>query len=229
MKAIFKKIIKPIYLAWFRSRWPVFQTKKSLLILEKYIHNSGNESKWLNVGSGGKILGTNFINLDIYPGPNIDIVASADQMPFNDNTFDGLASIAVLEHVKFPQMVVKEMYRVLKPNSIAFIEVPFMQPVHAAPSDFQRYTLEGLKTLFCEFEVLEYGVAAGPASSLALNLKETLCILASGGNTQIYQYLQWVISPIVLPISWLDFFLESNSLSYVSASGYYVVVKKNVP
>ena len=229
MKTIIKSLLKPIYLAWFRSRWPVFQTRRSRRILQRYIDNSGSDSKWLNIGSGGKVLGPNFTNLDIYSGANIDIVASADQIPLADNTFDGLASIAVLEHVQFPELVVKEMYRVLKPNAIAFIEVPFMQPVHGAPSDFQRYTLEGLKTIFRDFDVLECGVCVGPASSLAWMLKETLSILISGGNPKIYQVLQWIISPIVLPISWLDFFLESNPMSYISASGYYIVLKKNFP
>jgi SAM-dependent methyltransferase len=229
MKAILKKIFKPIYLSWYCSRWPVFQTKKSRRVLEKYIYNSGDDSKWLNIGSGGKVLGSNFVNLDIYAGPNIDIVASADNIPLEDDMFDGIASIAVLEYVRFPELVVKEIYRVLKSNAVVFIEVPFMQPVHAAPSDFQRYTLEGLKMLFHEFDVLECGVSVGPASSLAWILKETLSILLSGGSQKMYQYLQWIISPIVMPITWLDFFLESNPLAYISASGYYIVLRKSIP
>jgi hypothetical protein len=229
METIIKSLLKPIYLAWVQSGWSVFQTRRSRRILQRYIDDSGSDSKWLNIGSGGKVLGSNFTNLDIYSGANIDIVASADQISLQDNTFDGLASIAILEHVQFPDLVVNEMYRVLKPNAVAFIEVPFMQPVHAAPSDFQRYTLEGLKALFREFDILECGVSADSASSLAWTLKDPLSILISGGNLKIYQALQWIISPIVLPISWLDFFLESNPMSYISASDYYIVLKKNVP
>jgi len=114
MKQLLKRILKPIYRAWYSSRWPVFQTRRSRRILEKYVINAGNDSKWLNVGSGGKVLGPNFVNLDIYAGPNIDIVASADNIPLEDNMFEGIASIAVLEHVRFPELVVNEIYRVLR-------------------------------------------------------------------------------------------------------------------
>jgi methionine biosynthesis protein MetW len=47
-----------------------------------------------------------------------------DGLPFEDNFFDVVTCIAVLEHVVHPPTVVREIYRVLKPHGILILEVP---------------------------------------------------------------------------------------------------------
>lgn len=44
------------------------------------------------------------------------LAASATRLPFRDNTFDGLWSIWVLEHVPNPERALEEMRRVIKPG-----------------------------------------------------------------------------------------------------------------
>lgn len=48
-------------------------------------------------------------------------VASAERLPFSDASFDGLWSIAVLEHVPRPQSALDEILRVLKPGGAALL------------------------------------------------------------------------------------------------------------
>lgn len=47
-----------------------------------------------------------------------------EAIPFPDNTFDFVISLAVLEHVQNVASVVEETYRVLKPGGYAYFEVP---------------------------------------------------------------------------------------------------------
>ncbi len=48
------------------------------------------------------------------------LIADAYQFPFPDNTFDVVCAMDFLEHVNKPELVVKEVARVLKPSGIFF-------------------------------------------------------------------------------------------------------------
>ena len=52
------------------------------------------------------------------------MMENGENLPFKDNYFDYLISHEILEHVKNPYKYVKEMSRVLKPNSFAFFSTP---------------------------------------------------------------------------------------------------------
>lgn len=69
-----------------------------------------------------------------------DMVAPANKLPFEDNTFDGMIYSEVLEHVDDLAGALKEMRRVAKPNALVFISTPFMFPEHGIPHDYQRLT-----------------------------------------------------------------------------------------
>jgi len=56
---------------------------------------------------------------------NVDfVVADAENMHFQDDTFDIVINTALLQYFDKPEKVIKEIYRVLKPGGIAVIEVP---------------------------------------------------------------------------------------------------------
>ena len=68
-------------------------------------------------------------------------------MPFEDAAFDSVLCNAVLEHVPNVEDSIRELARVVKPNGYVVIAVPFLQPFHACPTDFRRYTADGLADL----------------------------------------------------------------------------------
>ena len=51
-------------------------------------------------------------------------VAFAEKLPFEDNTFDLVYSLEVIEHVKEYELMVSEIERVLKPGGVIFIQTP---------------------------------------------------------------------------------------------------------
>ena len=46
------------------------------------------------------------------------------QMPYQDNTFDYIFSKSVIEHFYYPENIVREMFRIVKPEGLAIIMTP---------------------------------------------------------------------------------------------------------
>jgi len=72
------------------------------------------EKRILNVGCGDDTYGTDFV--DLYPSRKevLKCDLGKDKLPFGNDTFDEVYAAFVLEHLKNPNMVIKEMVRVLK-------------------------------------------------------------------------------------------------------------------
>jgi SAM-dependent methyltransferase len=75
------------------------------------------------------------------------VVGPLESMPFEDATFDSVLCNAVLEHVSDAEESIRELARVVRPNGHIVVAVPFLQPFHACPTDFRRYTSDGLADL----------------------------------------------------------------------------------
>ena len=79
--------------------------------------------------------------------PEID----AHALPYEDDSFDCVAFDQVLEHVRKPWVCVNEAHRVLKPGGIVIITSPFFYQEHPHPTDFWRFTTDGLSVLVENF------------------------------------------------------------------------------
>ena len=93
-----------------------------------------------------------------------DFIAPIDKrIPLKDNTLDAVLSTSVLEHIRYPDLFLAEVFRVLKPGGKIFISVPFVYPEHEKPYDFQRPTKYGLMRWLEDKNFTEIRVS--PASS----------------------------------------------------------------
>lgn len=79
-----------------------------------------------------------YANID--PKTEPDFLCDIKKIPVEDNSFDGIILSETLEHIDEPLLVLKEAYRLLKPNGKCLICVPFIFQIHADPYDFGRYT-----------------------------------------------------------------------------------------
>nr|WP_255478092.1 class I SAM-dependent methyltransferase [Flavobacterium sp. 9R] len=88
----------------------------------------------------------NYVGLDIEDALQYDSEIKPDftwngkEMPFEDSSFECAFGTEVLEHCPNPEVVLKEVFRVLKPNGLFFFTVPFIWNLHEVPNDEYRYT-----------------------------------------------------------------------------------------
>lgn len=98
--------------------------------IDDFVRKYGlQQKKVLEVGAGSGLLQdavADYTGLDISPTarrffhkPFVE--ASATEMPFPDNTFDGLWTIWVVEHIPNPEKAFLEMRRVTKPGGYMFL------------------------------------------------------------------------------------------------------------
>lgn len=82
-------------------------------------------------------------------GRGPDLTYAGDRLPFEDGTFDTVLNIQVLEHTPEPQALLDEMARVLKPDGLLILSVPFSFRLHEEPHDYFRYSPHGIRAM-CE-------------------------------------------------------------------------------
>lgn len=96
--------------------------------------------------------------LDISKDSNATYIADLcnnNQALISDNRFDIVVCTEVLEHTLNPFRAVDEIWRVLKPNGIVLVSVPYNFRIHGPLPDCWRFTEHGLRALFKDFEILE--------------------------------------------------------------------------
>ncbi|WP_162907954.1 methyltransferase domain-containing protein [Allorhizocola rhizosphaerae] len=178
-----------------------------------------------DLGSGTHRRDPRLVCIDGGAYDEVDIVTDLRRLPLADGSLAGAMSIAVLEHVTDPAEHIAEMHRVLAPGGRVMAFVPFMQPFHASPYDYQRYTKVGLAEQFPGFEVLSVKVGAGPTSALVWVLQEWLAMTLSFGSEKLYRALvplTWILSPLKL----LDLLLVHHPSASVIASGFVIEARK---
>jgi SAM-dependent methyltransferase len=200
---------------------PTINLKKTIRI---YI--AENELLGINLGSGNIKISEDVINLDIFPYSNVDIVCDIEKLPLRNETVGVVFNIAVLEHVKNPEAVVREIHRVLSPGGIVVSFVPFIQAFHASPYDYSRRTYEGMKVLYKDFDIIELKAAGGPTSGFLWIFQEWVSIILSFGIKPVYYLLNLLLMLITFPIKFLDFLLIHHPMAKSISSGFLFIGRK---
>ena len=114
----------------------------------------------LNIGAGGPVQGiiesslyNKVTSIDVDPVRKPDIVMDVTNLEFNDNSFDLVIMMEVLEHVKEPKKALSEIYRVLSHNGKLIMSTPFILGIHDEPYDYYRFTKYGLEYLLSDFKI----------------------------------------------------------------------------
>ncbi len=139
--------------------WDYLGMKPLLRELKQFVANLPAKYTLLDLGCGSKPYkslfngATQYTGLDIVPGPEVDVVGNAWDLPFADHSVDVVISTQVLEHTEKLEATVKEIQRVLKPGGHVFISAPFTFQEHGMPYDYWRFTQSGLRSAFANFTI----------------------------------------------------------------------------
>lgn len=180
----------------------------------------------LDIGSGPERLGKDFINVDIFPFPEVDIVADASVLPFRTGSVDAMVSESVFEHVPDASRFASEMARVLAPGGYMYVSAPFIHPYHTSPDDFNRWTMSGLKYLFRDLEIVESGVRTGPWSALLMFLAYWLGVILSFGSRKLAPFITHALFLVIGPLKFLDLLFMWIPGSEVVATHLYILARK---
>jgi SAM-dependent methyltransferase len=126
------------------------------------------DGRVLDFGCGTKPYESVFINAKSYLGVDIKVSGNKHKdkvdyfydgkiLPFPDNSFDSIVCFEVLEHVFNIDQVCSEMLRVLKPDGLLLITIPFAWEEHEIPYDFARYSSYGIMHILKRnnFQIIE--------------------------------------------------------------------------
>jgi SAM-dependent methyltransferase len=180
----------------------------------------------LNAGAGNRDLSAcvdgELTNQDIPQGlhnSNIHISSPLHLIPREDGYFDVIFCNAVLEHVENPGVVVEEFSRVCRAGGLLYLAVPFLQPEHKDPTDFQRYTADGLAAL-----VESHGFAVEKVEPLH-NIYTTLSWIITTWLSQEQRprnlILKWMLYPALRYLC-----RHSKEQVFAAASAYRLIARR---
>lgn len=203
-----RQLFQPITRTPLHPQWLVFRekaaTRRAVARLNGgYIIDIGCGDRWLSEVVGKN---ANYIGLDYpptvaqgYPGL-ADVLGDACRLPFRDASANAVLLLDVLEHLRSPTAAIAEAVRILKPGGRLVLQVPFMYPVHDAPNDFQRWTLDGLRQLLSlhglrSVEETTYGHPTETAAALG-----TIALAKSALNLVTQPRLATLLLPLIVAL-----------------------------
>ncbi len=196
--------------------------------LHQLLSDLGPNAIGLNVGAGKTNIDPRLKNMELEKGEGIDLVGSVEAIPCESNFFDLVITQEVLEHVKSPHLAIQEIFRVLKPNGVAYIQLPFIIGYHPCPNDYWRFTHEGIVELVESegFEVTNVGLTVGPAVGFYRVVVEFFAIFMSTFIGGLYKPSKLVFSLLLYPIKWLDPLMRRSREMHRISGGFFVVCQK---
>jgi SAM-dependent methyltransferase len=180
--------------------------------------------RWnLYIGGAGRAP-DGYVNLDLFAMPGVDVAADAHCLPFADGVFRRVECDAVLEHVRDPAQVMREMQRVLEPGGYLHLVTPFCHPFHEYPKDYRRFTPDGLKEMAGCMEVAAEGWRTGPTATLLVFLIEYAKLLFPWRAWRVAAH--GVLGWLLFPLRYVDLLLLRSDRAGRIGNHCYLWLKK---
>jgi SAM-dependent methyltransferase len=174
----------------------------------------------------------NKVGLDMRPGPFVDVVGDAHELPFEDESFERILCTEVLEHLHTPQKAIDEMYRVLKKGGELILTTRFIAPIHDSPGDYFRFTKYGLSHLLKQWEIISIQEETTTAETFG-HLLQRVAYQCDLRGEKMTKALLLFLAHCTAPLSWLikREYGRNNDLGVypekaIMTAGYYVHARK---
>lgn len=185
------------------------------LLLEALRRDLGNmKGEVLDVGCGRmpyKTLilsepsrATKYIGMDI-PNGNYgepDVVWDGRAIPLSDCSVDTAILTEVLEHCPDAAAVLREVYRVLRPNGFLFLTVPFVWPIHCVPHDEFRYTPFSLRRILEDVGFSSSSIEATGGRHAVLGVILGLWVRRRPLTSRVHVLTKILLSFLLWPVIW---------------------------
>jgi SAM-dependent methyltransferase len=125
------------------------------------------------------------------------ILGDAQSIPVRSNCIDCIKCTELLEHVEYPEEVIAEISRVLKPGGTLLLSTPFIFAIHSDPFDFQRFTDQKLaRMLEDSFKIIALKKQGLYFTVLAYMIKQAI-IKSESRLKYIFRWLLPVLDLVV--------------------------------
>jgi SAM-dependent methyltransferase len=128
----------------------------------------------LDVGCGDRPYAQIFpgaVGFDVPGNEHADLHGSLESIPVEDESFDVVLCLQVLEHVPDPAAAVRELHRVVRPGGRVLLSTHGVYPFHPNPDDLWRWTHQGLERVFLasgEWASVTVRPGAGTAATIGM-------------------------------------------------------------
>ena len=143
--------------------------------------------------------GETYVRVDMSEGQSvdrvIDLTLAFDEIDakLEGSRFGTIFCLSVMEHCEQPFRMAENLTGLLAPGGKLVLSVPFAWKFHGYPSDYWRFTHEGVKKLFPELEFpghLGNAITSQPGQRLPLNEATGLIYLSGGHQRRTGRYLR---------------------------------------
>jgi len=186
--------------------------------LNSFLASIPQDSTIVEFGSGARRVRSDVLNIDLFPTPNVDLVANIEHTPLASNSVDFVILDSVIEHVPNPVAVVDEVFRVLKPGGKLLCINPFLFPYHGYPAHYCNFTKDGIEQLLQRFARIEVQTHQGPTSAIVNILSEYIGVVIGRENRTRYMIAKAAILTLTFPLKFIDKFLVDRPESHRIAS-----------
>ena len=226
----FKKIPLYKYLGSLNRRTKWFRTRKGRH-LDLGCGNGYVLNRLLEVNSDIDVYAADIMDFSSCFSSNIKFIKlESDKLPFENNFFDSITIIHVIEHVENPQNFMREINRILKPSGQMYIECPSERSLMVPHLDDKLtwnfyddkthrtlFTLNSLQTLLEKenFKIINKGYFRNYLFLILSPMFILISLFSLGINFRRYELDQFLIGSLYL-LRWIAYtgvYFSATSLS----------------
>jgi SAM-dependent methyltransferase len=141
------------------------------------------------------------LSADEYEPP--DLLWDGRTIPLPDASVDTAMLTEVLEHCPDPEIVLREVRRVLRPGGFLFLTVPFIWPIHCVPYDEFRYTPFSLRRILESVGFPNPSIEATGGRHAVLAVVLGLWVRRRPLTSPVHVVTKAVLSFLLDPVIWL--------------------------
>ena len=144
---------------------------------------------------------------------------------FADESFDHAVSFQVLEHHCQPEVMISELFRIIKKGGYLLLSAPFLEGVHGEPNDYQRFTRFGIEERIKKYgDIIAIKEQGSILSIISMFINESL--IRFTGISKFHYILGVIIFPPFLLFSYLAVLIDSSLKPKHFYLNYLVLARK---